>query len=680
MRASFDTTLIGSSRQTILLWLTLSGCGQPPPDQDWPYYGGDPASTKSSPLTQVNLANVDQLEIAWRWPSPDNAIRAANPRLAAPFLHEATPVAVDGVLYTSTSYSLAAAVDGATGATLWTFDPGTWKRNAHRPVDAPADDGVPPVWGFVHRGLAYWRDGSIARVFLGTGDARLFSLDATTGRPDSAFGIDGAVDLTVGLSRPVSNPERGKLVYGSSSPPIVCGGVLVVGSNVSDGIIRFDGPPGDVRGYDPRTGAIRWRFNAIPADGELGADSWENGSNQRHSNANVWSLMSCDPELGYVYLPLTTPAHDYYGGTRRGDNLFAESLVALDARTGRRVWHFQITHHGLWDYDLPAAPVLADITVRGRTVRAVVQVTKQGFAFVFDRATGTPIWPIEERAVPTDGAAPGERPSPTQPFPTTPAPFDRQGVTADNLIDFTPELAVEAAAIIRKYRHGPLYTPPSERGTLVLPGRTGGANWSGAAFDAETGILYVPSQTKVDLYQLRRPPPSIASDFPFLRFGGQYAEGPRGLPLVKPPYGRITAIDLNRDGTHLWVQPVGQGPNDHPALRHLNLPELGSPRFRFPLLTAGGLLLLSEGRAAGREAAWWEYGSAESTDALEQSFLRAYDKRDGRLLASYQLPGPASALPMTYRHRGRQFLVVAVGGMGIWDQELIAFALPAGTR
>ncbi len=621
----------------------------------------------------MNAANVAQLEIAWRWESPNNTLRSAHPMLAAPFLHEATPIAVDGVLYVSTSYSLAAAIDATTGVTRWTFDPGAWKRSAFRSAEAPADEGIPTVWGFVHRGLSYWREGRVARVYLATGDGYLISLDAATGLPDPAFGTGGTVDLTIGLSRPVTRVASGKLTYGASSPPIVCGNVLVVGSNISDGLTRLNGPPGDIRGYDVRTGAQRWRFNTIPQEGEFGVDTWENGSWKTHGNANAWSLMSCDPETGYVYLPLTAATNDYYGGHRRGDNLFSESIVALDASTGKRVWHFQLTHHGLWDYDLPAAPILGDIEVAGRVVKAAIQVTKQGFVFVFDRVTGVPVWPIEERPVPMAGAAAGERPSPTQPFPTVPAPFERQGVVPENLIDFTPELAREALAIVKRYRSGPLYTPPSELGTLVLPGRTGGANWGGAAFDPTTGVLYVPSQTKPDIYQLK--PAGSISEFRFLRMGAAYADGPQGLPLTKPPYGRLTAIGLSQGGAHLWVEPVGDGPTNHPALRNLPLPPLGSPRFRFALVTAGDLIFLSEGRAAGREAEWWGYQSEETMGELERSFLRVYHKADGRLLWTHQLPGPASALPMTFSRQGKQFVVVAVGGMGIWKEELIAFTL-----
>ena len=684
---TFDATQLATVRQTLaggaglggrILLLALAACtgwsGSGHANRDWIEHGGDPGSTKYSPLAQIDTTNVARLGVVWRWQSPDDSIRAAHPRLSPPFLHEATPLAIGGVLYLTTSYGLAAAVDAVTGVTRWIFDPGTWRRNAFRSETAPPDEGVPALWGFVQRGLAYWRDGDFARLYLATGHAYLISLDPETGRPDKGFGVEGVVDLTVGLSRAVTRDAAGKLTYGVSSPPIVCGGVVVVGSAISDGIPKLGAPPGDVRGYDPRTGAQKWRFNTVPQEGEFGAETWLDGSSKTHGNANVWTLMSCDPELGYVYLPVSTTNHDYYGGTRPGNNLFSESIVALDARTGSRVWHYQLTHHGLWDYDLPTAPVLGDIMVDGRRVKAVVQVTKQGFAFVFDRKSGAPVWPIEERPVPTTGVAPGERPAATQPFPTKPAPFDRQGVTAENLIDFTPELAREAAAIIAKRVHGPLYTPPSERGTLVLPGRTGGANWGGAAFDPETGVLYVPSQAQVDLFQLA--PPRTPSDFRFMRSGNAYAEGPRGLPLIKPPYGRLTAIGLSQGGEHLWMKAVGEGPRGHPDLRHLGLPELGSPRFRFPMVTGGGLLFLSEGRAAGREAAWWQYQSSETIEQLEQTFLRVYHKRDGALLWQYPLPGPGSSLPMTFSRGGRQFVVVAVGGMGVWKEELVAFALP----
>jgi quinoprotein glucose dehydrogenase len=676
-----QTTPVRDRRQTRLplvaiIIAMLTGCaGQDlVPDQDWTHHGGDARSTKHSPLAAIDTTNVAQLRVVWRWRSPDDSLREAHPALAAPFLHEVTPLAIDGVLYVSTSYSLAVAIDGLTGRTLWTFDPGAWKRSAFRPTAAGDDAGIPATWGFVHRGVAYWRDGTAARVFLATGDAFLYSLDAATGRPDSAFGDGGTVDLTVGLSRPVVRPEHGKLDYGVSSPPIVCGGVLVVGSNISDDTPRPGGPPGDVRGYDPRTGAQRWRFHTIPRDGEPGAETWHDALARReYAHANVWSLMSCDPELGYVYLPVGAAANDYYGGSRAGDNLFSESIVALDARTGRRVWHFQTAHHGLWDYDPPAAPVLGDITVDGRVVKAAIAVTKQGFVFVLDRVTGEPVWPIEERPVPAAGAVPGERPSPTQPFPTRPAPFERQGVVAENLIDLTPELQREAAAMLRRYHHGPLYTPPSERGTLVLPGRTGGANWGGAAFDPAIGVLYVPSQTMVDLYRLA--PASAQAPFRYYREGAAYAEGPRGLPLVKPPWGRLTAIGLSQEGRHLWMTPVGDGPWSHPALRVLEPAPLGSPRFRFAIVTAGGLLFVTEGRAPGRETAWWRYKSATMQEELERSWLRAFAASDGRLLWEHELPGPGSALPMTFSRGGRQLLVLAVGGMGFWPQELVAFAL-----
>ncbi len=663
--------------------LLVASCAAPASIQpasaegEWLHHGGDPGSRKYSSLDQINRNNVNDLRIAWRWESPDTAIRAANPALRPPFLHEATPIMTDGVLYTSTSYHLVAAIDAATGQTLWTYDPGVWKRNALRGPDEDPASQAPPNWAFAHRGVAYWSDGRIQRVYMGTGDGRLISLDAKTGRPDPEFGDAGIVDLTQGLSRPLVRGTVGRdnrLAYGVSSPPMVCGDVLVVGSNLVDALIGFDGPPGDVRGYDARTGEQLWRFNTVPQPAEHGADTWPLDALEIHGNANVWTLMSYDPELNYVYLPVSGTTNDYYGGHRPGDNLFSQSLVAVDVATGRRVWHYQLTHHGLWDYDPPAAPVLAHIEVNGRQIKAVAQVTKQGFTFVFDRETGEPVWPIEERGVPTAPTVEGEMLSPTQPFPTVPEAFERQGVTPGNLIDFTPELRQEALTILQQHNHGPLYSPPSLEGTLIMPGRIGGANWGGAAFDPETGILYVPSLSKVDIYRLGTA--ASSTDFRLVREEYAWGSGPQGLPLTKPPYGRLTAIGLNEQGRHLWMVPVGEGPRHHPTLQPLELPDLGSPRFRFPLVTENGLLFLSEGRAPGRESAWWEYGSEASTGELEETRLRALDKDNGTVLWEFELPGPASAQPMTYMQDGRQHLVIAVGGMGVWKQELIAFALP----
>ena len=442
---------------------------------------------------------------------------------------------VGGVLYVSTSMSQVAALDAATGKAKWVYDPETWKN------------GIPSNNGFVHRGVAYWAEGDDQRILIGTGDGYLICLNAKTGKPIPTFGQDGRIDLTQGLGRPVD-----RRLYGVSSPPIICRDVVVMGSKVHEDPVQKEMPPGDVRGFDVRTGKQLWQFHSIPREGEFGNETWEQGSWKTTGAANVWTLMSADEALGYVYLPFGTSANDHYGVHRPGDGLFGDSLVALDARTGKRIWHFQMAHHGLWDYDLPSAPNLIDIRVNGQPVKAIAQVSKQGFVYVFDRVTGKPIWPIEERPVP-QSTVPGERSSPTQPFPTKPAPFDRQGVTPDDVIDFTPELRKQALAILEKYNYGPLYTPPSlEKPAIMMPGIAGGASWSGAAFDPESGSLYVSSITHPYAMTLSKSP------VPGIGYVGTRnpVETIGGIPLWKPPYGRVTAIDMNT-GDHRWMAPVG---------------------------------------------------------------------------------------------------------------------------
>ena len=370
-----------------------------------------------------------------------------------------------------------AAIDAATGRTIWVFDPRAYEH------------GMPTNNGWLHRGVAYWRDGADERVIMLTGHAFMIALDARTGRPVEGFGDKGWVDLSQDLGRLVA--ERWH--YGNTSPPVIVRDVVVVGSSVLDFPLHKAMPPGDVRGFDVRTGRKLWTFRAVPGPGEVGHDTWSGDSWKTTGGANVWTLMSADEELGYVYLPFGTPTNDYYGGDRHGDNLFGESLVCVDARTGRRIWHQQIVRHGLWDYDLPAAPNLINVTVDGRRVKAVAQVTKQGFVFVFDRLTGAPLWPIEDRAVPRS-SVPGEQSAATQRFPTKPAPVEIQGVREDDLIDVTPELRREALEIVSRYDHGPLYTPPSERGAILMPGIGGGPSWAGAGWDPETGMYYVTTQ------------------------------------------------------------------------------------------------------------------------------------------------------------------------------------------
>lgn len=607
------------------------------PAGEWPSYGGDLGSTKYSPLDQIDRDNVARMGIAWTWSSVDNALASDSSQVPPQF--KATPLMVDGVLYIRTSLSLVAAIDAETGEQLWAFDPESYEA------------GRPTNLGFNSRGVAYWSDGDDRRVFVATGDSHLWALDTVTGEPVAGFGGAGSLDLLEGLRRAV---PRGS--YQVMSPPLVVGEVVIVGSSISDGPRSMTAPPGDVRAFDVRTGRQRWVFHTVPERGEIGYDTWEGGSHAYTGNTNVWSIMSADEELGLVYLPIGTPTNDWYGGHRLGDNLFGESIVALDASTGRRVWHYQLVHHGLWDYDLPAAPALLDITVGGRPVKAVAQITKQGFVFVFDRATGEPVWAIEERPV-AQSRVPGERTSPTQPFPTRPAPFERQGLAIDDLIDFTPELRAEAEAIIAGSEYGGLYHPPSLAGTINVPGWFGGANWQGAALDPETGWMYVPSRTGPIKVQLVEPNPT-RSDFRYVRGPDQSAAGPRGLPLLKGPHARLTAIDLN-SGDHVWQIPLGDGIRQR--VIDMGLPDpgpQGGGAYTGPLLTS---TLLFIGHAGTRDGA--PGGPA----------LLALDKATGQTIHEIELPAIPNGTPMTYMWGGRQFVVVAYGGGA--DAGMVALTL-----
>ncbi len=620
---------------------------------EWPAFGNGPDNTKYSALDQIDRSNFHQLQVAWEWESVSTPVADAN-KAVKPGQFKPIPIMRDGVVYVATEVAQAAAVDAATGETLWTYDPESWRA------------GRPANIGFQHRGVAAWRgpvegDGRSrdeTRIFLPTHDRRLIALDGLTGEPIGSFGNGGQVDLLA---------ERGTKDFGRSvnprsithsSPPAVVGDTVVVGSVVSDGAIRQAAPPGHVRGYDVRTGELKWIFHTIPQEGEFGVDTWEGESWKYTGNTNVWNMMTVDEELGYVYLPVSTPTNDFYGGHRLGDNLFAESIVCLDAATGERVWHFQAVHHGLWDYDFPTPPQLVDITVDGREIKALAQVSKQAFTYVLDRVTGDPVWPIEERPVPTSDV-PGERASETQPFPTKPPPFDRQGVSEDDLIDLTPELLAEAKKIASRFRMGPLFTPPSTgAGTLMLPNAGGGANWPGAAVDPETGVLYVPSSTSISVHPMAKPDPARSN----LDYVGSFfasAAGPQGLPLVKPPWGRVTAIDLNT-GEHLWMTPNGHGPKAHPALAGLDLPMLGGGRGA-PLLTST-LLFVTQSRGPGED---------------NSPRINVFDKETGELLGHVPLPDTAHGNPITYMVNGRQVIVVAVGG-GSFFGDLGELAAQAG--
>ena len=603
-------------------------------DVDWPTYGGNPASQKYTTATQINADNVGSLAAAWTWESPDNAIVSASPALT-PWTYKVTPLKVGNQMFVSTSLGYVVALDAATGKEIWRFD--TESRQQGRPTNL----------GFNHRGVAYWSDGQSARILMPTNDAHLWSLDATTGKPDPAFGKDGGIDLTEGLGRAVDRKQ-----YSVISAPSIFGDLVIVGSSINDVPTHKTTPPGHVRAFDVHTGKQRWIFHTIPQDYEPGVETWENDSWRYSGNTNVWTLMSVDTELGFVYLPVGTPANDWYGGHRLGDNLYAESLVCLDARTGQHVWHFQLVHHGLWDYDLPAAPNLVDLHVNGKRIKAVAQISKQGFVYVFDRTNGKPVWPIEERPVP-QSTVPGERSSPTQPFPTRPAPFAVQGITDEVLVDFTPEILAAAKAIVKNFDHGPLYTPPSLKGTINVPAWGGGGNWTGAAADPQTGMLYVPSNNYAMVVKLTEPKPGT-SDLRFVRsFAVNRLDGPKGLPLLKPPYGRITAIDLNT-GKHKWAVTHGNGIRN--KLIKAGIPDPGSTGGwgTGPLLTTS-LLFLAQ-------------------DDEGKFLLRAFNKDNGAIVAELELPASPSGTPMSYTSDGRQFIALATGSGK--KAGLVALALP----
>jgi len=613
----------------------------------WGSYAGDKASTKYSPLDQIDRNNARNLRIAWRRPAVADELRAKHPGLKFSNAFRSTPLMVGGVMYASNGIGLVEAFDPATGKTIW--------------IQELPGEGDDVLRGSASRGIAYWADGEHARILAVRGPY-LMAIDAKTGRLIDSFGDGGKVDLRLGLA-------AGPVAYSWSSGPTIVRDVVAVGGTMSDNPTRKESHRGDVRAYDVRTGRLRWTFHVVPQAGEYGVETWENDSWTYTGHANAWTMFSADEELGYLYVPLSSPTSDMYGGHRPGDNLFSDSIVCLRADTGERVWHFQTVHHDLWDYDLPAAPILGDITVGGRRIRAAIQLTKSAFAFAFDRVTGAPVWPIEERRVPASHT-PGERTAPTQPFPTKPAPFDRQGVSLDDLIDFTPELRAEAEEIAKRYVLGPMFTPPSIRstepggtqGTLQLPGSVGGANWGGGAFDPETGMLYVPSVTGAFAADLLPGDPEH-TNLRYVRGRRLFVEGPRGLPLLKPPYGRITAIDLNT-GEHKWMVPNGDGPRHHPALQHLRLPPLGQPGRAAPLLTRT-LLFLGEGDPINGRTPPGGGGNR----------FRALDKSSGEVVWEFELPAGTTGAPMTYMHKGKQYVVVAIGG-NRHPAEFVAFALP----
>jgi len=615
-----------------------------PENGEWIAYGGDKGSTRYSPLDQIDPSNVDKLEVAWRWsarnfgPTPETN-------------YEVTPLMVNGVIYATAGYRRdAVAIDAKSGETLWIYRMDEGRRGEMGPRVSSG------------RGVAYWpgEEGTGARIYDITPGYHMVALDAETGEPVPEFGTNGVVDLFDTVRRPEDLDPTG--LIGSSSPPIVVGNVLVVGSALHVGMRppTIANIPGDVRGFDARTGKLLWTFHVIPEDGEKGADTWENGSNRIAGNGGVWTVMSADPELGLVYLPTEASTHDYYGGHRPGDNLWTDCIIALDAKTGEMKWSFQDVHHDVWDYDNPAPPVLVDINVDGKPIKAIAEVNKQTFVWVLDRETGKPVWPVEERPVPQDDAAPGEVLSPTQPFPTKPPALNRQGVTEDDVVDFTPELHQKAMKALEHVKLGPLYTPAvvsdstKYKATLLQPGNTGGADWEGASVDPETGILYVP--TKLNPSAIGLVPGGERSEMRYV-VGAFAPTRVDGVPILKPPYGLISAVDLN-EGTILWQIPNSDTPEEiknNPALEGVDLPVTGHSD-KVGVLTTKTLLLAGEG----------PHGDPA---------LRAIDKATGDVIARIPLPASQTGIPMSYMVDGKQYVVVAVGDQDN-PAELVALALP----
>ncbi|MCH8265048.1 MAG: PQQ-binding-like beta-propeller repeat protein, partial [Proteobacteria bacterium] len=623
--------------------LALSQTGTSVNGGDWSTWAGNGLAQRYSPLDQINADNVGNLEIAWRFST-------ANFGPTTDFVNPSTPLEVDGVLYANIgSTRNVVALDATNGQVLW-----LWRyQEGERFVEAPRKGAG--------RGVAFWSDGDTARVLDVSPGYQLVSLDAKTGIPDPNFGDNGIVDLYVGL-RNADDPRYPFPDIGISAPPFIMNDVIVVGA-----AHRTGGRPrskfntkGDIRGFDVRTGELLWTFHTIPARGEVGYESWLTG-NDITGNSGVWAAISGDPELGHVYLSVEDPTGDYYGGDRHGDNLFSSGIVAVDIKTGERQWHYQFIHHDIWDWDVPSPAIIADLP-NGRKV--VMSVTKQSWVYTFDRLTGEPIWPIVERPVPA-GDVPGEWYSPTQPFPTRPAPFDRQGFTEADLVDWTPELHALALESIKGFRLGStIYTPPSlteaadgTRGLLSLPSSTGGSNWESSALDPETGILYVPSRTQLQVLSLSKNP---ESDIDLSQGFGVRAPRVQGLDIVKPPYGRITAIDMN-SGDHLWMIANADTPDriaNHPLLEGVDLPRTGIPT-RSGILLTKTLLFQAEGTGA----------------AGASPILRAIDKQTGEIIAEIDLPYNQTGLPFTYEHDGKQYLAMFIGGGGA-AAELVAYSLP----
>ena len=658
-------------------------------DTEWTSYGGNLASTRYVPLDQVNASNFNNLEVAWRF-KPD--AMGARPE----FVFESTPLVIKGKLYTTCgSRRDVVALDATNGEILWLFrkDEGERGRNAPRQYSG--------------HGVSYWTDGKEERILYVTPGYQLIALDARTGVPVKGFGTDGVVDLKQNDDQTI-DLVTGEV--GLHSTPLVIKNTVVVGAAHLTG----GAPPhrknvkGYVRGFDARTGKRKWIFHTIPRKGEFGYESWiKPGQAVEAGNNGVWAQMSADPDLGLVYLPVELATGDYNGQYRHGSALFGESIVAVDAETGKRRWHYQLVHHGLWDMDIPCAPILADIPVDGKVIKALAQPSKQCWLYVLNRESGEPVWPIEEKPVPA-GNVPEEWYSPTQPHPTKPPAYDIQGVTHDDLIDFTPELRAEAIKLVdSQYTIGPLFTPPSmavaggNRGTLHTPGSNGGTDWAGGSYDPETHMVYVYSQrTAATLGIIKNqnlensdfeyvqgtpgqptrvtralgaaaapaappPPPRPAAAAPAAAPAGGGGNGTvQGLPLLKPPYGTLSALDISK-GTLVWQVAHGETPDaikNHPALKGLKIPRTGQVGMVGPTTTKTLVICGDTGFSTG-------------PDGRRGAMLRAYDKATGEEKGAVYIPAGTAGAPMTYMLGGRQYIVVACGGGNV-TEEMIAFRLP----
>lgn len=566
----------------------------------WQVYGGDAGQTRYSSLDQINRSNAAQLQVAWTLDTGDRG-----PTI------ECNPIIIGRTMYLTSPLLKVIAVDAATGAERWRYDP-------YDNYDGPR------YWREVSRGLTYWSDGSDARIFLGAGPL-LHALDARTGKPIHSFGTAGKIDLREGLGR---DPEDAEIII--TSPGAVYEDLIVVGANVSE---SPGAAPGHVRAYDVRTGELSWTFHTIPQPGEFGHDTWEDDSWRTAGGANVWAGFSVDAERGIVFAPTGAPTYDFYGGNRKGSNLFANTLLALDAATGERIWHYQTVHHDVWDYDLPAPPNLVRVVHEGRARDAVAQVTKTGFVFLLDRETGEPLFPIEERPVPRSDV-PGEEAWPTQPFPTKPPPFARQGITKEDLTDRSPETHAHALEMFEKHRSEGLFTPGSAEGTLMLPGFLGGANWGGAAFDPATGRLFVSASNFPSIVTLQKA--AGEADPAYVARGDPHFVDQDGYPAIKPPWGTLTAIDLNAGGI-AWQVPLGT----YPMLAERGQPPTGTLNLGGAIVTAGGLVFVGS--------------------TMDGRF-RAFDEATGEMLWEAKLPTGGTALPATYDVDGKQYVIVAAGG------------------